>query len=238
MDENLAGKIKGRPLVQRTLRLNHARGKLDHTHCHFPVQSLDTPANQILAAALRQSTKYLRQTDILDSRLHSVASFSANALNGVTLRRIFPADFQGLHYGGLLRSYRDVHRWARLVLRLVGFDPLEDSNVARRSVELPPFAINMSELFERYCEIDLRDSGMCVEPGYGVGEGGDLGTDFRVRPDFLVWHDKKAWIVDASTSPSGGSDRRSTARISHQWIAAGRCASGHYVLGAPVGSNG
>jgi hypothetical protein len=156
VEANLAGRIKGKPLVQPTLRMNHARGRLDRTYCRYQVQSIDTVPNQILVAALHQAIRYLHQGPLQDQRLSHLATFSANALNGVTLRRILPTDFQGLQYGGFLRPYREPHRWARLVLRLLGPDPLEEIAGVREAA-LPPFAIDMSKLFERYCEVKLRN---------------------------------------------------------------------------------
>jgi hypothetical protein len=100
VEANLSGRIKGKPLVQPTLRINHARGRLDRTYCRFQVQSIDTLPNQILVAALHQSIKYLYQSALQDQRLSHLATFSANALSGVSLRRILPTDFHGLQYGG------------------------------------------------------------------------------------------------------------------------------------------
>ena len=175
--------------------MNHARGRLDRTYCRFQVQTIDTVPNQILAAALHQAIKYLHLSPALYRALSHVATFSTNALSGVSLRRILPTDFQGLHYGGFLRPYREPHRWARLVLRLLGPDPLEEISGARETA-LPPFAIDMSELFERYCEAKLRRaSNQEVWAGY---KDCNLGSrPLEVRPDFLVRSGDARWVVDA-----------------------------------------
>jgi 5-methylcytosine-specific restriction endonuclease McrBC regulatory subunit McrC len=53
----------------------------------------------------------------------------------------------------------------------------------------------MNELFERFCEVGLREvSDQEVWVGY---KNRNLGSDFTVRPDFLVTVNKQAWIVDA-----------------------------------------
>lgn len=197
LEANLVGKIRGRPLVRQTLRANHAKGRVDRTYCRFHMQSIDTLPNQILAAALHRSIKYLHKMSISDQKLFDLTAFSTSALTGVTLRRILPIDFQGLHYGGFLRPYRTVHRWARLVLRLLGSDPLEENSIEKRRLELPPFAIDMNELFERYCEVVLRKvPGQRVWAGY-KDQKRNLGSRVRVRPDFLVRTNRAAWIVDA-----------------------------------------
>jgi hypothetical protein len=196
VEANLSGRIRGKPLVHPTLRMDHARGRLDRTFCRFQVQSIDTVPNQILAAALHQAIKYLYQSSLQDQRLSHLATFSANALSGVSLRRILPTDFQGLQYGGFLRPYREPHRWARLVLRLLGPDPLEEITRVRETA-LPPFAIDMKELFERYCEVKLRRASNqnVVWAGYKYNK---LGSHLlQIRPDFLVRARDARWVVDA-----------------------------------------
>jgi 5-methylcytosine-specific restriction enzyme subunit McrC len=194
VEANLIGRIKGKPLVQPTLRMDHARGRLDRTYCRFQVQSMDTIPNQILTAALHQAIKYLHQSGLGDPALFHLSAFSANALSGVTVRRILPTDFQGLQYGGFLRPYREPHRWARLVLRALGPDPLEEIAEDQKT-DLPPFAIDMKELFERYCEVKLRNvSNQNVWAGY---KHNNLGSRLRIRPDFLVRAGGKRWVVDA-----------------------------------------
>jgi 5-methylcytosine-specific restriction endonuclease McrBC regulatory subunit McrC len=128
--------------------------------------------------------------------LLQLATFSATALSGVTLRRILPTDFQGLHYGGFLQPYREPHRWARLVLSRLGPDPFEETPGVRETA-LPPFAIDMSKLFERYCEVKLRNvAGQQVWAGRDDRKD-NLGRDFPVRPDFLVRAGIARWVVDA-----------------------------------------
>jgi 5-methylcytosine-specific restriction endonuclease McrBC regulatory subunit McrC len=196
VEANLTARIRGKPLVRPTLRTNHARGRLDRTYCRFQVQSIDTVPNQILFAALYQAIRYIYLSPVRDQALSHLATFSANALSGVTLRRILPTDFQGLHYGGFLRPYREPHQWARLVLRLLGPDPLEEFTGVRET-GLPPFAIDMSKLFERYCEVKLRNvADQQVRPGYDDSSR-NLGRYFKVRPDFLVRAENAHWVVDA-----------------------------------------
>ncbi len=197
VEANLTARIKGRPLIQPTLRMNQARGRLDRTYCRFQMQSIDTVPNQILTAALHQAIKYLHLSPVMNRALSHLTTFSTNALSGVRLRRILPTDFQGLHYGGFLRPYREPHRWARLVLRLLGPDPLEKASGVRET-GLPPFAIDMKELFERYCETKLRrvSSQRVVWVGY-MDRSRYLGSRLRVRPDFLVRASDTRWVVDA-----------------------------------------
>lgn len=201
-EANLTGRIRGKPLIQPTLRMNHGKGRLDRTYCRFQVQSIDNVANQILAAALHQAAKYINRDHRSDRDLLHLAAFSASALSGVTLRRILPTDFHGPSYSGFQVVYREPHRWARLVLQLLGSDPLEEirRKEIRRTemaIQLPPFAINMNELFERYCEVVLRRAASQeVWAGYS-GKDRNLGDQFQVRPDFVVKTNCYGCVADA-----------------------------------------
>lgn len=82
-------------------------------------------------------------------------------------------------------------------MRLLGPDPLNEIEAEKRARDLPPFAIDMNELFERYCEVALRKvSNQQVWAGY-KDKDRNLGPAFMVRPDFLVTANDATWIVDA-----------------------------------------
>jgi hypothetical protein len=78
---------------------------------------------------------------------------------------------------------------------LLGPDPLEEI-AGIRETALPPFAIDMKELFERYCETKLRRvPSQRVWAGY---KNRNLGSPpLQVRPDFLVHSGDARWVVDA-----------------------------------------
>src|SRR5262245_47762873 len=86
VEENLSGRVRGRPLVRQTIRRNLWRGRADRVFCRYQSHSIDTSANQILLAALRQGLKCLDEHLLKTDGLARIAAFSADALNGVTLR--------------------------------------------------------------------------------------------------------------------------------------------------------
>ncbi len=209
--ENLAGRIKGRILVGENLRRNLCRGRKDRTVCQFQVHSLDSPENQILRAALEQSLKELRHAGGVDGlgQLLEWARISDAALAGIGLRRIHPAEFRSLRLGGLKRAYKRPIELARLVLALLGSDP-----TLERKIQTPPFAIDMNELFERYCEVELRkDYGDSLWVGY---HDNNLGEKLKVRPDFI--DTRNGVVIDAKYKydwPTGPFD--STSEGTRRW---------------------
>ena len=193
---NLTGKVKGRILIPSHLLSNVVRGRADRFYCRYMVHQLDNHENQILRAALEQSLRCLR-TEMQSIPLGNVWSWSGEAmasLGQVTLRRINPVEHNHVNTGGLKKSYRRPLKLAQIVLRLLGSDPHGE---LKTSVT-PPFALDMNELFERYCEALLRTSSKYkwIWAGYSSKQN-NLGS-LKVRPDFLgLDKDNKPTVLDS-----------------------------------------
>lgn len=196
-EENLIGRIKGRPVIPAQIRQNVTKGRMDRMVCQFSQKTMDNNFNQILKAALEQCLKWLRRYSYKKvPLLWDMAAFCSVSLNNVSLRRISTLDFKGIRYSGFLKHYREPHQWARLILQHLGYDPLQELQEPF-SPALPPFAIDMNELFERYCEVYLRKNyGDKMWVGY---QDENLGKSFLVpvRPDYLINEGETKWIVDA-----------------------------------------
>jgi len=103
-----------------------------------------------------------------------------------------------------MKVYKQPLNLARIILRALGNDP---NNPPDRyaQVMLPPYAIDMNELFERYCEALLRQKyGNDLWAGYGYEDknGFKIGNNQGIRPDFLLKKQDKAgghrgWVLDA-----------------------------------------
>jgi len=202
-EENLCSKVKGRILIKENLRTNEFRGRLDRAFCRFRVHSLNRLENQILKAALHQSTRYLAQyrpdREHQSNRLWGWASDAATVLAEVELKKIAPLDFRGMHYAGFMQAYRIPHKLAKAILTVLGWDPNSDPrNPANHPIA--PYAIDMNELFERYCEGKLRNEveGKAIWVGY---QDNNLGNALKVRPDFLCFEKENRLILDAKYKP-------------------------------------
>ncbi len=190
-DENLTGRIRGRPNIPAHISSNVSCGRLDRMFCNFSYNTLDNTFNQILKAALEQCLKWLRNCPYDNMQtLWDMAAYCASSLNSVSIRPISTLDFKGIRYSGFLKPYREPHKWARLVLECFGYDPLKEMLNIKDTV-LPPFAIDMNMLFERYCEVYLRKYNN-IWVGYK-----NLSGKFSVCPDYLVYDGYKKWIIDA-----------------------------------------
>ncbi len=199
--QNLVGKVKGRPLLSANIRENWAHGRYDRCVCQYSIISDDCRENQILLAALERCAKFLGRENRTTAEkagggaLLTWVRIARSALCNVSLRAITPQDFQGISYRGTFVHYRKPHQLARFIIRWLGPDPDGTEGISEKP--FPPFAIYTPELFERYTEVLLRETlpgdGRELIPGYqkdnvqpakGNGQAG-----YTVRPDFRVQHD-------------------------------------------------
>jgi hypothetical protein len=198
--DNLRGKVKGRVLSEHQLRDNVLRGRDDRAVCTFGVISDNCPENQILRAALERCARFLCLVSARQDLdlAHCWVRKCRAALAGVEVKRVTDRWFRGIWYGGTFRYYREPHRYAKMVLAMLGPDPDADLPTSTQ-VRIPPFALCTSELFERFCEARLRRHPMVTEirPGYGRRTGRNLGGALALRPDFLLVFDGRPWVGDA-----------------------------------------
>jgi len=194
VSDNLTGRVKGRILVEENIRQNLVRGRPDRTVCRYQVHSLDSPLNQILRSALEQCLKELRRYRGNSGGMDKIREWARqcqSTLAGVKLRRIHPAEFSSIHLGGLKKAYKKPLNLAKTVLSMLGSDP---SGEIRTTT--PPFALDMNELFERYCEVLLRKE-LNGKDNLWVGfHDNNLGyrDEILVRPDFIIENNS---IIDA-----------------------------------------
>lgn len=198
VQENLTSKIKGKILIKDNILSNTLHGRPDRIFCQYQRHDLDNRENQVLMAALHQCQKEMRRNVeiIKGTALQEWARISNNALGGVTLRRIHPSEFQALQLGGMKKVYKKPLQLAKWILKLFGTDPNQPLQNDQQQTIIPPFAIDMNELFERYCEVRLRKDWSRLQSIWAGYMNNNLNTNgFAIRPDFIVKDEKYGWIV-------------------------------------------
>ena len=201
-EENLTGRFKGRLLMGQHIRKNLLAGRPDRNYCQYGVISEDCRENQILLAALERCARLLMSDERAkkNAKLMSMVRMCRTALQGVTLRRhIHERDFAGIRYTGTFVHYKRPHALARMILNHKELDPSAKSpdkeGETNKTVKVVPFALCTSELFERYCEVQLRNV-----PNLKTWAGSEnLGREYPYRPDFLSAESITTthWILDA-----------------------------------------
>ncbi|MFC2073764.1 hypothetical protein ACFLR3_00790, partial [Campylobacterota bacterium] len=144
--ENLTSKIKGKILVNQTIRQNNFKNRLDRTVCNHQVFTTNCLENQIIKTALMQCGRQLK--GINSEEISKLLRQNINAFKLVETREVFNSDFSTIKHSSFYKEYQEALKLAQMIFKRFGFTLDSPSQEERYSI--PPFYINMPELFERY----------------------------------------------------------------------------------------
>ncbi|GAB5554984.1 MAG: hypothetical protein Sapg2KO_45750 [Saprospiraceae bacterium] len=155
VQKNLHAKVKGKVLVSRSIKKNLMQHKASHTFCKYPEHGLNTAENALLKKALLlvnknllnrvQAKDQMTLANNLSYLNHAFKKVSPNVqLKG--LKSIQPNHFYP--------EYRTALQMAQLIINYVNvaFNPSQ-----KNKIQVPPYWIDMSKLFELYVLGLLKD---------------------------------------------------------------------------------
>jgi McrBC 5-methylcytosine restriction system component. len=193
--DNLNNKVRGRILINSTIRQNITRGRITNNVCCYQVYDIDSPENRILKKALcfceRQLKVYRNAFDTteLEQKGRFIKSFFDQVGEDVSIKTI--KVFNG---NPVFKEYYNAIHFAQLLLRRFSYDI---SILGKNEIETPPFWIDMSKLFELYIFRRLR------QIFTGKGEiryhlrAHYQELDYLLKP--IVWTDP--YVIDAKYKP-------------------------------------
>lgn len=184
--ENLSSKIKGKILINQTIKNNHIKNRLDKTVCNHQIFTVNCLENQILKTALMQCSRNLKAVN--NSDIGKLLKQNINAFELVDICEVFDSDFSKIKHSPFYKEYHEAINLARMIFKRFGFT-LNSSN-RQYHHKIPPFYIDMPELFERYIEVQLRKKYSDIIDG-----NRDIKFEWNMRPDFLLPSQKM--ILDA-----------------------------------------
>nr|MDA3941445.1 hypothetical protein [Spirochaetia bacterium] len=181
--KNLSSKIKGRIFINQTIKSNHYKSKLEKTVCDYQKHTINCLENQILKTALIQSLKYLALID--NEHLVSKIKNILHSFKLVETKEVFERDFSKTKLSSFFFDYKEALNLAKLIFNQLGYS-LQTKRKEER-IKIPPFYINMPELFERYVEIKLRKTySVNVISGYSNTSSDKNAYLWGLRPDFII----------------------------------------------------
>jgi len=190
--KNLSSKIKGRIFINQTIKSNHFKSKLEKTVCDYQKHTINCLENQILKTALIQSLKYL--AFINNEQLISKMKNILHSFKLVDTKEVFAKDFTKIKLSSFFFDYKEALNLAKLIFNQLGYSL--QTKRQEEKIKIPPFYINMPELFERYVEIQLRKTYSAnVIPGYSNTSRDKNSYLWGLRPDFII--ESQNIIVDA-----------------------------------------
>jgi 5-methylcytosine-specific restriction enzyme subunit McrC len=156
VENNLNSKVKGKIIVSKTLKSNILKNKITHTVCQFEEFGYNSLENRLLKKALLFVQRYLPTFKMKESQVYAneVFNYILPAFEHVD-DTINLNDIKHSKTNVFYKEYEEGLRLARLILKRFGYN-ISTIN-KQEKVEIPPFWIDMSKLFELYVLGLLKD---------------------------------------------------------------------------------
>lgn len=194
VDRNLNARVKGKVLINQTIKKNLVKSKTTSTVCRFEEFGINSLENKVLKKAFEFSKSVLSSinadfqntSSLFCSFIEPAFQMVDSEVNILELKHIKP--------NPLFPEYEHALKLAKIILRKYGFSI---SKTTESRVETPPFWIDMSKLFELYVLSKLRHTfNLPEEIIYHPKING-------LEPDFLIRSRDKEFImvVDAKYKP-------------------------------------
>jgi len=188
--ENLTSKIKGKILINQTIRKNHLKNRFDRTVCTHQIYTMNCLENQIIKTALKQCSRHLKID--ANNDLIKLLKQNLNTFELIDTKEVFNNDFSTIKHSAFYKDYKDALMLAQMIFKQLGFTL--DGQCSGKKYKIPPYYIDMPELFERYVEVQLRkEYNDNLLPGYSYKFGNSY--EWKLRPDFIIKNGQK--IIDA-----------------------------------------
>jgi len=185
--ENLTSKIKGKILVNQTIKQNHFRNRLEKTVCNYQIFTINCIENQIIKTALMQCSKHLN--GIQNNNISKMLRQNITAFELVDSKEVFDSDFSKIKHSPFYKEYKEALKLSQMIFKRFGFS-LNSTSSSTTVNKIPPYYINMPELFERYVEVKLREQYPDLIDG-----NKEAVAMWGMKPDFLL--PSKKMIIDA-----------------------------------------
>lgn len=156
-EENLSSKIKGKVLLNQTLKRNYSTGRSDRTICRYQDYSIDCIENRILKKTLAFINRFINiYNDISCSAdLKKMTTYCLGAMS--TINDDIPLQtIKQFKINPLYKEYTEALKVAQLILKRFSYDIEQIDKESEKS--LPPFWIDMSLLFELYIYSKLKSA--------------------------------------------------------------------------------
>lgn len=185
--ENLTSKIKGKILINQTIKKNHLKNRLDKTVCNHQIFTINCLENKILKTALMQCGKHLQ--GISDPDVIKMLRQNINTFELVEEMEVFDSDFSKIKHSPFYKEYKEALNLAKMIFKRFGFI-VNNKTDDMYKTKIPPYYINMPELFERYVELKLLEKYPTIVDG-----NRNRVAVWGMKPDFLL--PDQHMIIDA-----------------------------------------
>lgn len=192
--KNLNARVKGKILVNATIKNNHAKNKMLYSYCKYDEFGVNTIENKVLKKALLFSQKVIQNINGIDpEQLQGLFNYIQPAFYSVD-EEVEIEELKTIKPNPLYKEYQQALKLAKFILKRYGYTI---STVQPIEIQTPPFWIDMSKLFELYVFAKLKE----LFPLKGEVEY-HIKTN-RQELDFIINSKDKKYqmVVDAKYKP-------------------------------------
>jgi len=146
VENNLNSKIKGKVLINQTIKQNIIKSRPDRTYCKYQEYSQNCLENKLIKKTLDfvftyLKTHYRSNKELLNLFYYNYTAFS-NISSNVDINKI-----KSVKTNSLFKEYNETLKIAKIILRRFDYS-IKNTEINKENY--PPFYIDMSLLFERY----------------------------------------------------------------------------------------
>jgi 5-methylcytosine-specific restriction endonuclease McrBC regulatory subunit McrC len=187
VEQNLNAKIKGKVLVAQTLKQNIIKNKPTKTFCQYDEFGFNCIENRILKRTLVFVQKYLALFPDYAKLASPVINYCLPAFHAVD-ENIDLKTLKGVTHNSFYKEYEEALHISSLILKRFGYNIKEIDILNNKTVQVPPFWIDMPKLFELYVLGMLKDKyfnniKFQIQGTYG-------------QPDFILASQNEKLIID------------------------------------------
>ena len=155
VENNLQAKVKGKVLVSETIKRNLVKNKPLHTFCSYDEFGYNGLENRLLRKALVFVERFLPTIKNLQSTEYTSEVFNyINPAFQFVSEEVSLYDVKNTKTNVFYKEYEDAIHLAKLILKRFGYNV---STTQQKTINTPPFWIDMSKLFELYVYGKLKE---------------------------------------------------------------------------------
>lgn len=152
--KNLNAKVKGKILINETIKKNHFNSKMLYSYCQYSEFGINSIENKVLKKALAFSIAAMQNLKGIDiSSLNGLVNYIQPAFINVD-SEVNIDQLKGIKPNKLYKEYEQALKFAKHILKRYGYNI---STANSTTINTPPFWIDMSKLFELYVFSKLKE---------------------------------------------------------------------------------
>lgn len=152
--KNLNAKVKGKILINETIKKNHFNNKMLYSYCQYTEFGINSTENKVLKKALAFSVAAMQTLKGIDiSSLNGLVNYIQPAFINVD-SDVNIEELKSIKLNKIYKEYEQALKFAKHILKRYGYNI---STANSTIIHTPPFWIDMSKLFELYVFSKLKE---------------------------------------------------------------------------------